>query len=62
MIKYEYSYFANTYFSFYHGNTMKMLSLMYKVLASSIRERLAGFIISEVISQKGEFHLSHALC
>jgi hypothetical protein len=39
MIKYAYSYFANTYFSFYRGRTTKMLSLMRKVLASSTLER-----------------------
>jgi hypothetical protein len=39
MIKYAYLSFANTYFSFYHGRTMKILSLTEQVLASSILER-----------------------
>jgi hypothetical protein len=39
MIKHAYLSFANTYFSFYHGRTTKMLSLMCKVLASSTLER-----------------------
>jgi hypothetical protein len=39
MIKYAYSPFANTYFSFYHGKTMKTLSLTQRVLASSTLER-----------------------
>jgi hypothetical protein len=56
MIKYAYSFFYDTYFSFYHGRTMKMLSLM------CIRERIVGFIVTEVISRKGEFHFSWALC
>jgi hypothetical protein len=59
MIKYAYSSFADTYFSFYHGKTIKMLSLMSSSL-EHIRERLPRFIIAEVISQKGEFHFSSA--
>jgi hypothetical protein len=39
MIKYAYSSFANTYFSFYHGSTMKMLSLTQQFLASTTLDR-----------------------
>jgi hypothetical protein len=39
MIKYVYSSFANTYFSFYRSRTTKMLSLMQQVLALSTIER-----------------------
>jgi hypothetical protein len=39
MIKYAYSSFADIYFSFYHGRTTKMLSLIRMVLASSTLER-----------------------
>jgi hypothetical protein len=39
MIKYEYSPFTDTYFSFYHSRTIKMLLLMHMVLASSTLER-----------------------
>jgi hypothetical protein len=39
MIKYAYSSFANTHFSFYHGRIMKTLSLMQQILASSTLER-----------------------
>jgi hypothetical protein len=39
MIKYAYSSFVDTYFSFYRGRTMKMISLMCKVLASSTLDR-----------------------
>jgi hypothetical protein len=39
MIKYAYSSFVDTYFSFYRGRTIKILLLMCKVLASSILER-----------------------
>jgi hypothetical protein len=38
MIKYAYSSFANTYFSFYRGKTTKTLSLTQQVLASSTLE------------------------
>jgi hypothetical protein len=63
MIKYAYSSFANTYFSFYHGRTTKTLSLMQQVLASSTLERLAAFIVSQIISPMGKFHLKpRTLC
>jgi hypothetical protein len=39
IIKYTYLSFVDTYLSFYHGETMKMLSLMCKVLVSSTLER-----------------------
>jgi hypothetical protein len=39
MVKYAYSSFANTYFSFYRGRTMNTLSLTQEVLASSTLER-----------------------
>jgi hypothetical protein len=42
MIKYVYSSFANTYFSFYHDRIMKMLLLMCKVLALSTLEVARG--------------------
>jgi hypothetical protein len=38
MIKYTYSFFTDTYFLFYRGRTMKMLSLTRKILASSTLE------------------------
>jgi hypothetical protein len=38
-IKFAYSSFADTYFSFYHGRTTKMLSLMCKVLAWSTLDK-----------------------
>jgi hypothetical protein len=38
MIKYAYSFFTDTYFLFYRGRTMKMLSLTRKILASSTLE------------------------
>jgi hypothetical protein len=39
MIKYTYSSFVNAYFLFYRGRTMKMVSLMRKVLTLSTLER-----------------------
>jgi hypothetical protein len=39
MIKYAYSSFTDTYFSFYRDRTTKMLSLMGKVIPSSTLER-----------------------
>jgi hypothetical protein len=39
VIKYVYSSFADTYFSFYRSRTMNMLSLTCKVLALSTVER-----------------------
>jgi hypothetical protein len=59
MIKYAYSSFVDIYFSFYRSKTTKMLIL--KAQGSSlehIRERLAEFIVTKVISRKGEFHFS----
>jgi hypothetical protein len=38
IIKYAYAYFVDTYFSFDHSRTMKMLSLMCMVLVSSTLE------------------------
>ncbi len=57
MIKYAYSSFANTYFSFYlwqdYENAFRNAagsSLEY------IRERLCMFIVSKVINSNGEFY------
>jgi hypothetical protein len=51
MIKYVYSSFVDIYFSFYHGRTTKIFSLMHRILClEHIRESLAGFLITEVIN------------
>ncbi len=59
MIKYAYSYFAITYFSFYLWQDYE--NAFINVASSSlehIRERLAAFIVPQIISPKGEFHFS----
>jgi hypothetical protein len=57
IIKYGYSSFANTYFSFLSWQDYE--NAFINVQGSSlehIRERLATIIISEVLSPRGEFH------
>jgi hypothetical protein len=57
MIKYAYSSFANTYFLFYRGKTTKTFFINVADSSSEhIRERLASFIVSQIISSKGEFY------
>jgi hypothetical protein len=59
MIKYAYSSFVDTYFSFLLWQNYK--NNFINVQGSSlehIRERPAGFLMSEVISQNREFHFS----
>jgi hypothetical protein len=69
IIKYVYSSITDTYFLFYRDRTTKILLfyrdrttkiflLIRKILTSSILDRLAGFIVVKVISQKGELHFS----
>jgi hypothetical protein len=56
MIKYGYSSFANTYFSFLSWQDYENAFINAKGSSlEHIRERLAAFIVSEVLSPKGEF-------
>jgi hypothetical protein len=63
MIKYAYSSFANTYFLFYRGKTMKMISLTHKVLASSTLEKgYWDLSYRKSLVEKENFISHHRLC
>jgi hypothetical protein len=63
MIKYAYSYFAHTYFSFYHARIMKMLSVMCKVLAlSTLEGGYWGSSYRKSLVEKENFISHNRLC
>jgi hypothetical protein len=44
------------HFLLYHGRTMMLNSLIRMVITSSTSERIAEFLVTQVINPKGEFH------